>query len=116
MHIINICKSPQVSRYFLSILVDLNDAAVWIVSIRPLIYKSFSPFPNPLVTVLRAPTTIGITVTFMPNNFFNPERGPGTYPSFLFLLILLSGQPGSVCISKSQKSYYNHYYCYFSKH
>ena len=38
-------KSPQVSRNLLSILADLNNAVVWIVSTRPLISKS----PSPLV-------------------------------------------------------------------
>ena len=37
-------KSPQISRTLLSILADLNNAIVWMVSIRPLISKSSSPF------------------------------------------------------------------------
>ena len=41
-------KSPQISRTLLSILVDLNNAVVWMVSTRPLISKSFSPCINPL--------------------------------------------------------------------
>ena len=40
------------------------------VSTRPLISKSPSPFNNPLVTVPRVPVTIGITVTFMFHRFF----------------------------------------------
>ena len=47
-------KSPQVSRNLFSILADLNNAVVWIVSTHPLIFKSSSPFLNPLVTVPRA--------------------------------------------------------------
>ena len=35
------------------------------VSTRPLIFKSSSPFNNPLATIPKAPITIGITVTFM---------------------------------------------------
>ena len=42
-------KSPQVSRTLLSILVVLINVLVWIVSIRPLIAKSSSPFNNSLV-------------------------------------------------------------------
>ena len=57
-------KSPQVSRTLFSILADLNNAAVWMVSTRPLISKSSSPCINPLVTLPSAPITIGITVTF----------------------------------------------------
>ena len=39
-------KSPQVSRNFLSIQSVLNIVIVWIVSTRPLISKSSSPFNN----------------------------------------------------------------------
>ena len=38
---------------------------------HPLIFKSSSPFINPLVTVQRAAITIGITVTFMFHSFLN---------------------------------------------
>ena len=58
-------KSPQVSRILLSILAVLNNALVWMVSIRPPTAKSSSPFSNPLVTVPNAPITIGIIVTCM---------------------------------------------------
>ena len=51
-------KSPQVSRTLLSILVDLDNAVVWMISTRPFISKS----PNPLVTVQ--------IVTFMFHSFF----------------------------------------------
>ena len=76
-------KSPQVSRALLSILVDLSNALVWIVSTRLLISKSFSPFTNPLVTVRRIPFTIGITVTFMFHSFFQ-------FPRKVEVLILLA--------------------------
>ena len=58
-------KSLQVSRTLLSILADINK-----VSTRLIIFKSFSPFTNPLVTVPRAPITTGIFVTFMFHCFF----------------------------------------------
>ena len=64
-------KSSQVSRNLLSILGDLNNAEVWMVSTRPFNSKSFSPCTNPLVTVPSAPIAIGITVTFMIHIFFN---------------------------------------------
>ena len=54
-------KSPG----FFSV-TDLNNAVIWIVSTRPFISKSSSP----LVTVPRAPITMGITVTFMFHSFF----------------------------------------------
>ena len=62
-------KYPQVIRTLLSILTDLNNAVVWIFSFHPLISKSSSPCNNPLVTLPRAPITIGITVTFMFHRF-----------------------------------------------
>ena len=61
-------KSPLVSRTLLYILAILNNAVVWMVSTRPLISKSSSPFNNPLVTVPKAPITI---VTFMFHIFFS---------------------------------------------
>ena len=64
-------KSPQVSRTLLSILAVLNNAVVWMVSTRPPTFKSSSPLNNPLVTVPKAPITIGIIVTFMFHSFFN---------------------------------------------
>ena len=64
-------KSPQVSRTLLSILADLNNAVVWMVSTCPLISKSFSTCTYPLVTVPKTPITIGIIVTFMFHSFFN---------------------------------------------
>ena len=62
-------KSPQISRTHLSILAVLNNAVVCIVSIRPPTSKPSSPFNNPLVTVPKAPITIGIIVNFMRINF-----------------------------------------------
>ena len=64
-------KFSRVSRTLPSILSDINNAVVWTVSIRPVISKSSSPCNNPMVTVLRAPITIGIIVTFMFHSLFN---------------------------------------------
>ena len=63
-------KSPQVSRTLLSILAVLNNAVLWMVSTRPPTSKSSSPLNNPLVTVPKAPITIGIIVTFTFHSFF----------------------------------------------
>ena len=64
-------KSPRVPRTVLCILADLNNAVVWMMSTRPLIFKSSSPCTNPLVPVPSALITIGITVTFMFHSFFS---------------------------------------------
>ena len=64
--------SSQVSRTLLSILAILNNVVVWMVSTRPLISKSSSPFNNPLVTVWKEPITIGMIVTFMSHSFSIP--------------------------------------------
>ena len=75
-------KSPQVSRTILSILGDINNAVVWTVSTSPVISKSSSPCTNPLVTISRAPITIGITITFMFHSFFQ-------FPSKIEIFTLL---------------------------
>ena len=64
-------KSPQVSRTLLSILAVFNNAVVWMVSARSPTSKSSRSFNNPLVTVPKAPITIGIIATFMFYSFFN---------------------------------------------
>ena len=61
----------RVSRTLFSILADLNNIVVLILSTRPLISKSSSPFNNSLVTARRAPIIIGITITFIFHSFFN---------------------------------------------
>ena len=84
-------KSPQVSRTLLSILFNLYNAVVWMVSTCSLISKSSSPCTNLLVTVLSAPITIGITVTFMFHSFFSSLARSRYLSLFLFPF---SGQPG----------------------
>ena len=63
-------KSPQAFRTLLGILVDLNNAVVWMVSTRPIISKFSSPCTNLLVIVPQALIIIGITLTFMFYSFF----------------------------------------------
>ena len=84
-------KRPQVSRTLLSILADLNNAVVWTVSIRPLIFKFSSLCTNPLMTVPSTPITIGITVTFIFQSLFLfliLSQGPGMYLSFCLPSVL----------------------------
>ena len=64
-------KYPQVSRTHFSILANHNNDVVWMISTYPLIFKSSSPFTNPLVTVSSTLITIGITVTFMFHSLFS---------------------------------------------
>ena len=77
-------KFSQVSRTLLTILTDLNNAVVLIVSTRPPISKSSSLFINPLVIVPRAPIIIGIIVAFMFHSFFN-SLARSRYLSFFLL-------------------------------
>ena len=63
-------KSPQVFRNLLSILTDLNNAVVWMVSTCPLISKYSNLFAKFLGIVPSALITIGITVTFIFHSFF----------------------------------------------
>ena len=58
-------------RTLLSILANLNNAVVWMVSTHPLISKSSSPCTSSLVTVLSVPITIGITIVYMFHSFFS---------------------------------------------
>ena len=60
------------------------------VSTRP---PTSSLFNNPLITVPKAPITIGIIVTFMFHSFSIPQQTRGTYPSFHILSVLFCGQP-----------------------
>ena len=56
--------SSQVSRIFFSILADLNNTVVWIVTSR-------LPITNSLKIALIAPVTVKITITFMFHSFFS---------------------------------------------
>ena len=64
-------KSPQISGTLLSILADLSNAVVWMVSIFLLIFNSFSPFFKPSGTAPSEPTTIGITSIHMFRGLFS---------------------------------------------
>ena len=126
-------KSSQVSKTLLSILAVFNKAVAWIVSTRPPTSKSSRSFSNPLVTVPKAPITIGIIVTMF-HSFYNSlarsrdlslflhsfsfilwsaETAKSTIlqisPLFFLLLIIIKSDllaeiKWSVCISKSHRS------------
>ena len=104
-------KPPQVSRISLWILAVFNNAVVWMVSTRPPTSKSSRPFNNPLVTVPKAPITIGVIDTFIFRSFFQPsdrvevliylftffqfysmvsrESKVGNFADFFFLLLII---------------------------
>ena len=63
--------SPQITRTVLSILADISNTVIWMISIRPLISKFFGPCTNPLVTVPRPPIIIGIIFTYMLHSYFS---------------------------------------------
>ena len=65
-------KSPQISETLLGILADLNNAVIWMVYTCPLISMCSSPSTKSLVSLLRTPIKIGITVIFMFHSFLSP--------------------------------------------
>ena len=96
-----VCKSLQISKTLLNILLDFSDAVIWMVSIFLLIFNSPNFFSAYLGTVPTASTKIGITVTFMfPNSFSSrarssylssycfPGKAKSTRWQILFILII----------------------------
>ena len=102
-------KFLQVSRPLLSILVNLNNVVVWIVSTHPFISTSSSSSTNPLVTVPSASFTIGITVTFMSHSFFS-SLAKSCYLSFFslsFSFILCSAETAKSTIRQVLSFYWS---------
>ena len=75
-------KFPQVSRILLSIMADLNNALVWMVSNPPLILKSTSPRTNPFVTV---PSAQLVSPSLSCSIFFFNSLARSRYLSFFSL-------------------------------
>ena len=87
-------KSSQVFRILFSILADLSNVIVWMISTRPLMSMSCRPFINLSVTVTRASTCIN--VIFMFYRFF---QFPSKVEVFIVIFtdsILLFGHPGQL--------------------
>ena len=107
-------QDSRVSRFFLTILADLSNIVVLIVSLIPLNSSCSNLLSKPLGTNSSAPAMIGITVTYMFNNLFCLFwlfcfvlffvfclffsffylvlwQGPCTCLSFRFLLFSLNG-------------------------
>ena len=83
--------SPQVSRTLLSILIDLNNAVVRMVSTCLLISNSSSLFTNPLGIFPSAPITISITATFTFYRFLFSSKVLVLFSLFHFLSFSLCG-------------------------
>ena len=83
-------KFLHVSRILLSILTDLNNAVVWMMSTYPLTSKSSSHFTKSLGIVPSAP----ITNLHVPYFFLVIKQSLGAHIFFRFLLFLLSGPSG----------------------
>ena len=114
-------SKSQVSMTLLSILAVLNNAVVWMVSIRPLISKSYGPFSKPLVTVPNAPITKFFNslarsryLSFFSYSFsfilWSTRTAKSTIVQVLFFLLIiirsgfLAKIRWSVCMSKSHRS------------
>ena len=89
-------KSPLVFRTFLSILADLNNAVVWMVSAGSLISNSSSFLTKTQGIVPSAPITIGVTVTFIFHGFFFLvlRQNLSICLFFRFLWFSISGRAG----------------------
>ena len=86
--------SSSLQDFFLNILVVLNNAVVWMVPTRPSNTKLFSSFNNTILTVTKAPITIGMIVTFMFYSFFFQFPCKSRYLSCCSLFsALFCGQP-----------------------
>ena len=83
-------KSPQVSRTLFSILADLNNAVIWMVSTWPLISKSSNSFTKPLGIVPSGPVIIGITISFIFHSLFSSLARSMYLSLFLLSVIFYS--------------------------
>ena len=63
-------KSTQVLGTLLSILADINNVVVWMVSTCPFIFKPSIPFTNALWIVPSAEIKSGVTVIIISHSFF----------------------------------------------
>ena len=102
-------KSHQVSMTFLSILADLNNAVLRMVSIRPAISNSSRSFSKPWKSVQSAPVKIGITVTLMFHRFLTSLAGSRYFSFFSFFVFLSVGpREGKVHYTTSPLFFANH--------
>ena len=86
--------SPQVSKAFLSVLADLNNAVVWTFSTCPLITKSSSRFTNSLHWLQLVSPSRSYFFFFFFFFFLVLYQDRDINLSFRFLFILLRRLPG----------------------
>ena len=82
-------KTPQIFSAILRILVDLNNAVVWMVSILTLIFNPSSIFSDHFGTIPTVLTLIDITMTFILHSFLNLRLSASIslpIPSFSFTI------------------------------
>ena len=84
--------------------VSSSQQGFWMVTTRPLISESSSPFINPLVTVESAPIAIGITVTFMFHSFSVPSKDK--YRELIFVFAFF-------CFARWQSPLFSSFFFFF---
>ena len=89
------CEWQQVSRTLLSIMADLRNAVVRMVSTCPLNSKSSSIFIKSLRIVLSAPITIGFTVIFMLHSYSGSLASSKYLNLFSISLIFIQWSTGT---------------------
>ena len=92
-------KFPQISRTFLSIVPDLNNVLVWMVTSRPPISNSSKPLDIVAIT----PVIIGTTVIIMFHSFIS-SLATSKYLSLFWLSLIFplwSAETEKVTISRS---------------
>ena len=108
-------KSPQVSSN-LRILLDLDNAVVWMAPTRSLIFISSSPFTKLLMTISNAPITIDNTVAFMFYSFFSPlAMSRKLSPFFPFFFLLSGKRPNPPLLLRLKGVLQNIFQQYFTK-
>ena len=90
---VNESEFPQVSRTLLSILTNLNNTVVWMVSTCPVTCKSFNLFTNSKVSIPSISITTDITVPFIFHRFILVfKQRLVTYLLFRFIFLLARPQ------------------------
>ena len=109
---LNDIKSLQDSKTLLSILADVNNSVVWMVTTRPPIFKSSSPLTKPFDIVPSTPITIGITVTFVLHSFFS-SLARSTYVSFFWFSFIFTPRSAGTATSTIRQVLFSFFFFLF---